>query len=48
MTMMPNGVFRIYSAAIRAANNVVGGMSFVTIARMFGAQKAGTKEALAA
>jgi hypothetical protein len=37
---MPKTVFRIYSAIIRAANNVVGGISFVVIARMFGVQKA--------
>ena len=35
------GLFRTYSAVIRGANNIVGGMSFVTIARLFGVQKAG-------
>lgn len=42
MKVMPIGVFRGYSAVIRGLNNIVGGMSFVTIARMFGVQKAGT------
>jgi hypothetical protein len=40
--LMPMGVFRAYSAAIRGANNIVGGISFVTIARMFGVQKSGS------
>lgn len=42
MKVMPLGVFRGYSAVIRGLNNIVGGISFVTIARMFGVQKAGT------
>jgi hypothetical protein len=37
---MPITVFRFYSAIIRAINNMVGGISFVVIARMFGVQKA--------
>ena len=37
---LPLPVFRIYSAAIRGANNVVGGISFVTLARILGVQKA--------
>ncbi|KAG2501593.1 hypothetical protein HYH03_000098 [Edaphochlamys debaryana] len=37
---MPVGAFRAYQAVIRAANNVVGGMSFATLARILGAQKA--------
>ncbi len=37
---MPVGAFRLYQAFIRAANNVVGGMSFVTLARILGTQKA--------
>lgn len=37
---MPKTAFRLYSAVIRALNNVVGGISFVVIARMFGVQKA--------
>jgi hypothetical protein len=36
------GLFRAYSAVIRGLNNIVGGISFVTIARMFGVQKSGT------
>lgn len=39
--VMPMGLFRVYSAAIRGLNNIVGGISFVTIARMFGVQKSG-------
>lgn len=38
--VMPVGAFRLYQAFIRAANNVVGGMSFVTLARILGTQKA--------
>jgi hypothetical protein len=37
---MPQAVFRLYSAVIRAVNNMVGGISFVIVARMFGVQKA--------
>lgn len=37
--VMPLTVFRIYQAAIRAVNNVVGGMTFVTLARVLGVQK---------
>jgi hypothetical protein len=40
--VMPMGVFRTYSAVIRGLNNIVGGMSFVTIARLFGVQKSGS------
>jgi len=38
--VMPLTAFRLYSAFIRALNNMVGGISFVIIARMFGVQKA--------
>jgi hypothetical protein len=38
--VMPMGLFRVYAAIIRGANNIVGGISFVTIARLFGVQKA--------
>ncbi|GLI67998.1 hypothetical protein VaNZ11_012210 [Volvox africanus] len=38
--VMPVTVFRIYQAFIRGANNVVGGMSFATLARLLGSQKA--------
>jgi hypothetical protein len=40
--VMPMGLFRAYSAVIRGLNNIVGGISFVTIARMFGVQKSGS------
>ncbi|GFR52063.1 hypothetical protein Agub_g14585, partial [Astrephomene gubernaculifera] len=38
--VMPVGLFRLYQAVVRGANNVVGGMSFATLARVLGAQKA--------
>ncbi|GIL52765.1 hypothetical protein Vafri_8555, partial [Volvox africanus] len=38
--VVPVPVFRIYQALIRGANNVVGGMSFATLARLLGSQKA--------
>ncbi|KAG2453851.1 hypothetical protein HYH02_002058 [Chlamydomonas schloesseri] len=38
--VMPVGLFRLYQAVIRGANNVVGGMSFATLARILGTQKA--------
>lgn len=37
---MPLPAFRIYQAVIRGANNIVGGMSFVMLARLMGTQKA--------
>lgn len=40
--VMPMPLFRGYSAAIRGLNNIVGGISFVTIARLFGVQKSGS------
>lgn len=43
--VMPMGLFRAYSAVIRGANNIVGGMSFVTIARLFGVQKSAAASA---
>jgi len=36
--LMNRGVFKAYSTAIRLGNNVLGGMSFATIARFFGVQ----------
>uniref|UniRef100_A0A7S0S1J2 Uncharacterized protein n=1 Tax=Chlamydomonas leiostraca TaxID=1034604 RepID=A0A7S0S1J2_9CHLO len=38
--VMPIPAFRVYQALIRAGNNVVGGISFVTLARIMGVQKA--------
>lgn len=38
--VMPQAAFRLYSAVVRAVNNVVGGITFVIVARMFGVQKA--------
>jgi hypothetical protein len=45
---MPMPLFRAYSAVIRGLNNIVGGMSFVTIARLFGVQKSASSSSLAA
>ncbi|KAF5831737.1 hypothetical protein DUNSADRAFT_12684 [Dunaliella salina] len=38
--VLPLPVFRTYNVGIRAGNNVVGGISFVTLARILGVQKA--------
>jgi hypothetical protein len=38
--VLPMTLFRVYSAAIRAFNNIIGGMSFVVMARVLGVQKA--------
>lgn len=43
--VMPIGVFRVYSTAIRTLNNILGGISFVTLARLFGVQKAAGSDA---
>lgn len=47
VNVMPQALFRTYSALIRGFNNIVGGMSFVTLARYLGVQKATTPVALA-
>jgi hypothetical protein len=36
---LPLGAFRLLSATLRSLNNVIGGMSFVTCARIVGSQK---------
>jgi hypothetical protein len=41
VNVMPIGLFRAYSAVIRGLNNILGGISFVTLARMTGVQKSG-------
>jgi Protein RETICULATA-related len=38
--LLPPGVFRAWSVAIRTANNVAGGVSFVLLARALGVQQA--------
>mmetsp|Transcript_27654 Transcript_27654/g.74841 ORF Transcript_27654/g.74841 Transcript_27654/m.74841 type:complete len:348 (+) Transcript_27654:42-1085(+) len=38
--VMPLPLFRTYNVGVRAGNNVVGGISFVTLARILGVQKA--------
>lgn len=42
--VMPIAVFRVYSAIIRGLNNILGGISFVTLARMTGVQKSAAAE----
>lgn len=42
--VLPQSVFRIMTSVIRSANNVVGGMSFVTIAKVLGVQKSADTE----
>ena len=37
--LIPSSIFRIYSFLLRSANNVVGGISFVMLARILGVQK---------
>jgi len=37
---LPPSAFRLWSVAVRAANNVAGGVSFVMLARALGVQKA--------
>lgn len=46
--VMPIPAFRVYQALIRAGNNVLGGISFVTLARIMGVQKAAAPAAAAA
>jgi hypothetical protein len=36
---MPPSAFKALSAVVRLLNNIVGGMSFVMLAKMFGVQK---------
>jgi len=38
--LLPPNVFRLWSVAVRCANNVAGGMSFVFLARLLGVQEA--------
>lgn len=38
--VLPAGVFRAWSVAVRTANNVAGGVSFVLLARALGVQQA--------
>ncbi len=38
--MMPSSVFRILTSVVRGVNNMVGGTSFVFIAKALGVQKA--------
>jgi hypothetical protein len=42
--LLSNGVFKLYSSALRALNNVIGGMSFVTLAKLFGVQSSAGDE----
>lgn len=45
---VPLPVFQLYSFVIRTANNMVGGVSFVMLAKLFGVQKGGDSAAPAA
>lgn len=36
---MPSGAFRAFTSVVRGVNNAIGGISFVTIAKLFGVQK---------
>ncbi|GAX76058.1 hypothetical protein CEUSTIGMA_g3501.t1 [Chlamydomonas eustigma] len=47
LQLMPITAFRLYQTFIRALNNVIGGISFVTLARVLGVQKSGQVEATA-
>ena len=38
--LLPGSAFRLWSVAVRCANNVAGGMSFVFLARLLGVQEA--------
>ena len=43
--LLPGNVFKLWSVAVRCANNVAGGMSFVFLARLLGVQEAAASEA---
>jgi len=47
LPLVPSTVFRVYSTAVRCSNNIVGGISFATIARTLGVQKSGEAPATA-
>lgn len=38
--MLPGSLFRIITSGVRGVNNVLGGISFVILARILGVQKA--------
>lgn len=42
--VMSPSTFRLLTSVVRSANNVVGGISFVTLAKLFGVQKAAEQE----
>ena len=37
--VMPSGVFRVFTSVVRGLNNMLGGISFVLIAKLLGVQK---------
>lgn len=41
---LPGGVFKVVVPGVRTLNNLVGGVSFVTCARIIGSQKAQDSE----
>eukprot|EP00884_Botryococcus_braunii_P007961 jgi/Botrbrau1/17166/Bobra.0157s0060.2 len=42
--LLSRGVFKLYSSGLRAFNNIIGGMSFVTLAKLFGVQSSAGDE----
>lgn len=42
--LLPPAVFKAFVVVVRTLNNVVGGISFVTCARICGSQKSGKVE----
>ncbi len=42
--VMPSGAFRLFTSAVRGANNAIGGISFVLLAKLLGVQKAAEPE----
>jgi hypothetical protein len=45
--MLPSSVFRILTSVVRGLNNMVGGTSFVFIAKALGVQKAAEAQPVA-
>ena len=44
VNVLPASVFKAVVVLLRTANNVIGGMSFVTCARIIGSQKGAPRE----
>jgi hypothetical protein len=43
--LLPSSVFRIFTSVVRGLNNMVGGISFVMVAKALGVQKAASAAA---